>query len=305
MKNNKIDKETFGIHANLTKSELEIGYDARATVEDFMEFINQGKEISDEAYKNYSCMKDVIYGDLPSSTMDIFPAEKNSPILIVIHGGYWRALNKEQHAFTVPLFNQHNVCSITVEYGLAPKTKVAEMVTQIRQAVSWAYHNAEEFNGDKNKIFAIGSSAGAHLAAMLLQSGWHEEHNVPENIIKGVTLQSGLYDLSPLIDCEPNQWLNMDNDQAKQSSFIGNKLISEDIEINVIYAEEDTDEFKLQSIEAANYIRQNNLNCEVKEIKATNHYDLFLHFSDKNKDITEQFINQIKGIQLHNSLGND
>jgi hypothetical protein len=97
----------------------------------------------------------------------------------------------------------------------------------------------------------------------------------------------------------------MDNDQAKQSSFIGNKLISEDIEINVIYAEEDTDEFKLQSIEAANYIRQNNLNCEVKEIKATNHYDLFLHFSDKNKDITEQFINQIKGIQLHNSLGND
>ena len=284
------DMRRFGIHKNLTHEELEIGYDARSTVDDFMKFVNRGDEISKAIYQDYPCLKDVAYGDTRAQLLDVFPAEEKSPILLVIHGGYWRALQKEQHAFMVPVFNKRNISCVTIDYGLAPEYRISQIVDHVRRAISWVYNHAAEFRADSNRIIVVGSSAGAHLASMLLLEGWHEKYDVPIDVVKGVCLQSGLFDLTPLVDCKPNEWLQSSLEDLRKNSPVHNQLLQANCNVDVFFAEKDTAEFKAHSMEMVRYLKNSDYQCQMYGVGGSNHYDLFLHLADEQKKITKSLI---------------
>jgi hypothetical protein len=53
--------------------------------------------------RSLPCQLDLPYGDAAGETLDAFPAERpRSPIVVFIHGGYWKAMDKSQHSFVVP-----------------------------------------------------------------------------------------------------------------------------------------------------------------------------------------------------------
>ena len=98
---------------------------------------------------------------------------------------------------------------MAVNYALAPTVTVAEIVRQCRAAVAWIHAHADEFGGDGTRIHLGGSSAGGHLAAMMLTPGWEADFGVPDNLVAGATLLSGLYDLEPVRLGHPNEWLKL------------------------------------------------------------------------------------------------
>ncbi|MNE46089.1 hypothetical protein D3C80_1404100 [compost metagenome] len=55
---------------------------------------------------------------------------------------------------------------------------------------------------------------------MLLASQWHDEFNVPPDLIKGAVALSGVFDIEPLCDIGPNEWLRLEPYQAKTLSPI-------------------------------------------------------------------------------------
>lgn len=87
----------------------------------------------------------------------------------------------------------------------SPARTLAEIVRQCRAAVAWLYAHARNFGGDPMRIHVGGSSACAHLAAMMLASGWQAAHGVPDNLVAGATLLSGIYDLEPVRLGHPNE----------------------------------------------------------------------------------------------------
>ena len=71
------------------------------------------------------------------------------------------------------------------------------MADQVRRAVAWVYKNAKSFGGDPNRIYVSGHSSGAHLAGCVVTTDW-KDYGVPNDIVKGALLCSGMYDLKPV-----------------------------------------------------------------------------------------------------------
>jgi arylformamidase len=59
-----------------------------------------------------------------------------------------------------------------------------ELVRQCRAAIAWVHHNAPSFDGDPNRIYVSGHSAGGHLVAMLMSTDWKAFGGLPVDVIK-------------------------------------------------------------------------------------------------------------------------
>jgi arylformamidase len=123
------------------------------------------------------CRLAVSYGASEPERLDIFPVATRgpAPIFVFIHGGYWRLLDSADSCFMAECFTQAGACVVAVNYALAPLVTLAEIVRQCRAAVAWVYAHAHEFGGDPKRIHVGGSSAGGHLAAMMLAPGWEAD----------------------------------------------------------------------------------------------------------------------------------
>ena len=137
-------------------------------------------------------------------TLDFFPAPTASaPLLMFIHGGYWRAMHKDDFAWIAPPYTEQGIAVANVNYALAPKAHLGEIVTQVRRAVGWLHENAVRLGFDSARLVCSGHSAGGHLAAMLLATEWgHFAESLPSQPLRGAVAISGLFDLEPLMRAE-------------------------------------------------------------------------------------------------------
>lgn len=142
----------------------------------------------------------VPYGHTPGQTLDIYPAkEPDSPINIFVHGGFWRFLDSFDHTLVVPAVQDAGGASILLNYDLCPTVSLKEVIAQVRTALKWVWENAEQANGNKEKIYVSGHSAGAHLASMLCREDYLHNLGLPHDVIKGGTIVSGILDLEPIL----------------------------------------------------------------------------------------------------------
>lgn len=137
-----------------------------------------------------------------AETLDVFPAElgaKKAPVMVFIHGGYWRSLDKADHSFVAPPFTQAGACVVIPNYPLCPAVTMEELVLTQVQALAWVYRNIAQYGGDPQRISVIGHSAGGHLAAMMLACEWKKvSADLPANLVRNALSLSGLHDLEPL-----------------------------------------------------------------------------------------------------------
>jgi arylformamidase len=151
------------------------------------------------------CTLNIAYGDGPNESLDIFPASKpNAPVVVFIHGGYWRSLDKADHSFVAPPLHDMGACVVVVNYALCPGTAelpvtIPDIAQQMVKAMAWTWHNIAHHGGNPQNVTVAGHSAGGHLAAMLLACDWkHVDPSIPAHWIQKALSISGLYDLTPL-----------------------------------------------------------------------------------------------------------
>jgi arylformamidase len=137
------------------------------------------------------------YGPGPLQLIDVFPAKApGSPVLVFIHGGYWRALSKDHYGFIAEPFVAAGAAVALVEYDLCPTVHLSTLVEQVAQAIAWIRAEARGFGGDPDRLALCGNSAGAHLAAMMLCRDWNDADG--GRFIRGASLLTGIYDLAPI-----------------------------------------------------------------------------------------------------------
>ncbi|MGH8809738.1 MAG: alpha/beta hydrolase, partial [Noviherbaspirillum sp.] len=129
-----------------------------------------------------------------------FPTNRSdAPLLVFIHGGWWRSLDKSDFSFIAPAYARAGINVAVTNYTLAPEASIADIVRQQLRAVAWLYRNADKYDFDPRRIVVARHSAGAHLSAMLVSAVWPVfGDDLPPDLVKGGILMSGLYDLEPV-----------------------------------------------------------------------------------------------------------
>ena len=180
-------------------------YNNRALVPDFADHFEHWRQGSDSARAQRRCVLDVAYGDGPNETLDIFPASRpDAPVVVFIHGGYWRSLDKADHAFVAPPLLDMGACVVVVNYALCPGTAqqpitIPDIALQCARSLAWVWRHIGAHGGNRHDISVIGHSAGGHLAAMLLACRWKTVGaDLPPDLVRKAMSISGLFDLEPV-----------------------------------------------------------------------------------------------------------
>jgi len=140
----------------------------------------------------------VSYGPTLDEYVDVFPSDTpNSPVLVFIHGGWWRAMESSDFHMVARGPRALGMTVVMVNYSLCPKVSISEITRQNRAALAWTYRNASRFNGDPENIFVAGHSAGGHQVGMMTLTDWEGEYGLPKSLIRGGIPISGLFDLRP------------------------------------------------------------------------------------------------------------
>jgi arylformamidase len=179
---------------------LDAQFDNRGRVPDHPAIFEGWRAASQLAREQSHCVLDVPYGDGPDERLDVFPtAQPGAPVLVFIHGGYWRAFGKSDFSFIAPSFVADGATVVVPGYSLCPAVAIEQIALQLTRVVAWVARHASEHGADPTRIALVGHSAGGHLASMLLCCRWKDvDAEMPLLPLQGALSISGLYDLEPL-----------------------------------------------------------------------------------------------------------
>jgi len=90
--------------------------------------------------------------------------DKIRPIAVSIHGGALMNGGRGGMGRSQKELLKAGYCVVSIDYRLAPETKLPEIIADVEDAFRWIYANAKEkLKGDASKLVVLGGSAGGHL----------------------------------------------------------------------------------------------------------------------------------------------
>ncbi|WP_085298790.1 alpha/beta hydrolase [Cognaticolwellia mytili] len=283
----------------LSLEQLNKEYSPSSCIEDInvyiQQYVEQSRVAKDKAFALEKLHSNQYYGQGEAQRLDLYlPYEQaKRRLMVYIHGGYWQELSKEESSFAATNFQQQGFHFAVLDYTLAPDVSISEIVEESRQAITWLHQNAARFGYDPEQIYLCGSSAGAHLAMMMLQTQWSKYiADYQSFAVKGVCAVSGIYDLQPLLPTYVNDALKMDRQEAKNNSPALRPLCSlaNTVPVIIAFGDIETSEFKRQSEIMAEKLTAHGVDVRFKEIVERNHFDVILDLGDKSTWLSQQAI---------------
>lgn len=270
-------------------------YNARASVKDAEALIARYSQASQAAFALPGAVRNQRYSPRESDLLDIYlPASHSvqthkAPVFMFIHGGYWRALGKDDSAFMAPALTQAGALVVVPDYDLAPAVTLDHIVDQMRLAFAWVVRNIAIYGGDASNICICGSSAGGQLVGMLLAKDWQQNYDLPDNAIPASALAlSGLFDLQPLLHTHINAWMQLDDAAAMRNSprfLLPDSSTHSQCELRVACGVFESREFHRQSNEFLAAWQARCLPGQWLEAPATNHFDLPMQLADMQSSV--------------------
>jgi arylformamidase len=289
--------QTIVNYRDFDQVELDRQYSPSSCIADIGVFLARYAESSrqarDAAAANGTLAGDLQYGLSTDEGLDLFmpPGDRGGPLHIYIHGGYWQLLSKDDSSFAAPVLQRYGSYFAALNYSLAPSVRLTQIVQQNRDAICWLYHHADNWGFDRTRIYLSGSSAGAHLVAMMMLTDW-EVYGLPADTIKGVCAVSGIYDLVPISKSYVNDVLQLGQEETADCSPIGKPLPSQ-CPVILAYGDNETTEFKRQTDEYAEFLSGEGVSVDFREVAARNHFDVIMDLADEGSWLSQQVLLQM------------
>jgi len=240
--------------------------------------------LSAAARANVGNLPKLAYGTGPSATLDLFFPPRSSgqpqgglaPVLMFIHGGFWKSLDAATFSFVGGAFAPAGALVAVIDYPLIPDVSMSEIVAHVGYAIRWLSCNAQAHGGDPQRIHVAGHSAGGHLAAIALDKAWQVSHGIPEGALCGGIAISGLFELEPLRRSFQQESLSLTEEDAARWSPLrhlppsGDKMAT----LVVAVAGAETQEFIDQSLELAAGWREHGHAVDLHVVAGANHIDI-------------------------------
>ncbi len=277
------------VYKGFGKEEMEFHFNPRVAAPDYPRWAEERRKASLRARATLKSWLNVPYGNSPRQVMDIFPADKpGGPVLVHIHGGYWRGGGKDDNCHFVEVFVKAGATVVLVEYDLCPSVTVTEIVRQARSAITWVYRHISDYGGDPSRFYISGLSAGGHLVAMALAHDW-EKQGLPRRLIKGAVAISGVYDLDAVLHIDVNKEVRLNPESARENSpFLHLPLPYTPLIIAVGGGEPRG--WKQMSEDLFRLCKERGVECNYLEIPGAHHYALSSLLANPDSPLTRAIL---------------
>ena len=130
------------------------------------------------------------------------PNAKNLPVVFWIHGGGWQTGDKTSVQLKPRVFTDKGFAFVSTNYRLLPSVDMATIVRDIAKSIRWVHDHIAEHGGDPQRLFVMGHSAGAQLAALVCtDERYLKAEGLSLAIIKGcVPVDGDTYDVPAIIE---------------------------------------------------------------------------------------------------------
>ena len=238
--------------------------------------------------------KDICYHPQPGKnrslqSLDVYAPASTSPngsypVVLFMHGGGWRASDKND-----PLGVHANVCKalaarglvvVNVNYRLAPRVKHPEPARDAAHALRWIRENIREYQGDPEKVFISGHSAGGHLAALIaLDATYLNEVGLAVAAIKGVMGICGVYNLTHFAG---RNWMAehlmtraaFGNDHGRRAQASPVNHVRADAPPFLLLNAEEDEKLEEEADELSSLLRDQRISADTSIISGTNHFTI-------------------------------
>ena len=212
------------------------------------------------------------YGPHPRACIDLFrprAAAVPAPLLVFIHGGYWRALEPGIFHFLAAPYLARGIAVAFPGYPLAPSVRVAAIGMQLDQALDCLGRQAGSLGLDPERLVIAGHSAGGQLAARACRRG----RTAAPLALRGCVALSGLFDLVPLRRTSVNADLHLSDAEAVAESPA---RAADFARVNYVIAagERETEAFRSQSRDFAAHLTRLGCAAEWIEAPGRTHFDI-------------------------------
>jgi len=285
-------------HEKFTPEEFEAQYNLREGRPDYeVTVIPDWQARSEAAQAEMNCTLDIRYGEGEKQKLDVYSCgDANAPTLLYIHGGYWQRGDKSIYGFLAKPIVEADVNIIVVGYDLCPAVTITRIAEQIREAITYVWHNAEKLGVNRDRLTVMGHSAGGHLTEMMMGTDWPaRDIAMPGDLIK-----TGI-PVSPLSLLEPvrltqglNAGIQMDAAEAEAQSPMLNHPPLTNAPQMVVVGGAETDEFHRQAYMYAEAFSTDDRKVEVYIVPDVDHFDELNVLSDPSSEFFARTIALVK-----------
>jgi acetyl esterase/lipase len=172
----------------------------------------------------YVRTKNLAYGNLPRQKLDVYrpknvavDAKPGARVVIFFYGGDWQAGQKGDYRFVGQALASKGFIAVLPDYRLYPEAAFPRFVEDGALVVRWVRDNITDFGGDPGRIYLMGHSAGAHIAALL---------TLDEHYLKAVGLDGGAVSATAALS-GPYDFIPGDSDRAVFGMKVGDSASQE------------------------------------------------------------------------------
>jgi arylformamidase len=126
----------------------DLAYNVRRAIPEHLEIFQQWRYDADRYQSERpDALMDLEYGPDPRHRLDVFPAigqeaGESSPLAIVIHGGYWQALDKADNRHVCRSLCDAGWTIALLNYRLCPAVNIGDICDDVEAATHWLVHTA-------------------------------------------------------------------------------------------------------------------------------------------------------------------
>ncbi len=144
----------------------------------------------------------ISFGPLERQKLDVYSPGgevRNLPVVIFFYGGSFQSGRRKDYRFIGQALTARGFVAVIPDYRVYPEGKFPDFIEDGAAAVSWARTYINRFGGDPSRLFLMGHSAGAYIAAMLaLKPSYLAQVGLSNFDLRGFIGLAGPYDFLPL-----------------------------------------------------------------------------------------------------------
>lgn len=142
------------------------------------------------------------YGQLKRQKLDVYTPKGEAaglPVVVFFYGGSWQSGRRRDYTFVAEALTARGFLTVLPDYRVYPEARFPTFIEDAALAVAWTRDQCGAFGGDASRLFVMGHSAGAHLAAMLaLNPAYLDQRGMSARDLRGFIGLAGPYDFLPL-----------------------------------------------------------------------------------------------------------
>ncbi|XP_012282991.1 kynurenine formamidase [Orussus abietinus] len=264
-------------------------------------FHKKSQEITNEAQRITKCELNVPYSTSERTKYDIYGTDlpNDAPIFLFIHGGYWQEFSKDFAGFPVKVLVSRGIKVIVAGYNLCPTVTFSQLMQEVKIMMEEILKLAKDKGS--SCVWVAGHSAGAQMAASLLHdTAWlaHIAEKKYAELLKGLVLIGGIYNLEPLLSTSYNNALNLTNKELETYSFGSTDTCGlnpvQNLKVIVTVGECDSPVFIQESRNYAQKLLEFVDNVEFLLLRnSVDHFDIVENLTNDNFALTKLIIKNV------------